>query len=170
MALNAVGTEADDNEMLLYLSEAEAAGFVKEDRVVVGMGPRSSMSSSFLKQQQQQVHHEHHPQTQRQQRMQVASKSKGCSSMQMKATAAAMPVTSLSSSPFSSSSSTHYYFYQSALGDHVYLHPLETKVLKHEFGGYDKFPERISVEVLSVQESTVVGAFSILLVVFLIVD
>ncbi|RUS13564.1 hypothetical protein BC937DRAFT_95125, partial [Endogone sp. FLAS-F59071] len=47
-----------------------------------------------------------------------------------------------------------YFFFQAADGQHVYLHPLDIKVMKHEFGSYERFPEHICVEVLGVEEST----------------
>ncbi|KAJ3175058.1 RING finger protein 10 [Geranomyces variabilis] len=47
-----------------------------------------------------------------------------------------------------------YYFYQSADGQHLYLHPLDIKVLKYEYETYDRFPDRIEVDVIKVQEST----------------
>ncbi|KAJ3122065.1 RING finger protein 10 [Physocladia obscura] len=48
----------------------------------------------------------------------------------------------------------HYFFYQSADGQHVYLHPLDIKILTHEFGGYEKFPDNLIGKILAVQEST----------------
>ncbi|KAJ3328173.1 hypothetical protein HDU76_010461 [Blyttiomyces sp. JEL0837] len=48
----------------------------------------------------------------------------------------------------------HYYFYQAGDGQHVYLHPLDVKILKHEFEDYDKFPDELRVRTISVQEST----------------
>ncbi|TPX37428.1 hypothetical protein SmJEL517_g00428 [Synchytrium microbalum] len=48
-----------------------------------------------------------------------------------------------------------YYFYQSADGAHVYLHPLDIKILLREHGEYSNFPEYLEVGVLSVRESTV---------------
>ncbi|KAJ3155275.1 RING finger protein 10 [Geranomyces michiganensis] len=47
-----------------------------------------------------------------------------------------------------------YYFYQSADGQHLYLHPLDINVLKYEYETYDRFPDRIEVDVIKVQEST----------------
>lgn len=47
-----------------------------------------------------------------------------------------------------------YLFFQAADGQHVYLHPLDIKVMKHEFGSYERFPEHIYVEVVGVEEST----------------
>ncbi|KAI8973948.1 hypothetical protein BDB01DRAFT_419314 [Pilobolus umbonatus] len=48
-----------------------------------------------------------------------------------------------------------YYFYQAKDGQHVYLHPLDIRILKHEYGSYDHFPPSIFVQVTNVQESTV---------------
>ncbi|KAI8816071.1 uncharacterized protein EV422DRAFT_572133 [Fimicolochytrium jonesii] len=47
-----------------------------------------------------------------------------------------------------------YYFYQSVDGQHLYLHPLDIKVLKFEYGEYESFPDRLVVDVIKVQEST----------------
>jgi hypothetical protein len=47
-----------------------------------------------------------------------------------------------------------YYFYQTCDGQHVYLHPLDIKILKKEFVSYDKFPKNIIVRVSNVEEST----------------
>ncbi|KAJ3281634.1 hypothetical protein HDU79_010598, partial [Rhizoclosmatium sp. JEL0117] len=51
-------------------------------------------------------------------------------------------------------SAEYFYFYQAQDGQHMYLHPLDIKVLKHEFKEYDLFPEVITGKVLHVQEST----------------
>ena len=48
-----------------------------------------------------------------------------------------------------------YYFYQAADGQHFYLHPLDIKVLKHEFGSYDNFPAKLKLPIIAVYESTV---------------
>ncbi len=47
-----------------------------------------------------------------------------------------------------------YYYYQSEDGQHIYLHPLDIRVLKQEFGSYDHFPNEITVRVVGVDEST----------------
>ncbi|KAJ3212234.1 hypothetical protein HDU67_003954 [Dinochytrium kinnereticum] len=47
-----------------------------------------------------------------------------------------------------------YYFYQASDGQHIYMHPLEIKMLKHEFVEYDKFPDHIIAKALTIQEST----------------
>lgn len=47
-----------------------------------------------------------------------------------------------------------FYFYQAADGQHVYLHPLDIRILKHEFGDYEQFPHQLQVKATSVQEST----------------
>lgn len=49
---------------------------------------------------------------------------------------------------------TDFYFYQAVDGQHVYLHPLDIRILKHEFGDYSAFPHRLQVQATSVQEST----------------
>nr|CAG8544617.1 3296_t:CDS:10 [Entrophospora candida] len=52
------------------------------------------------------------------------------------------------------SSDGAYYFYQSEDGQNVYLHPLDIRILKYEFGTYEQFPNEISFRVISVDEST----------------
>jgi hypothetical protein len=49
---------------------------------------------------------------------------------------------------------TDFYFYQAIDGQHVYLHPLDIRILKHEFGEYSKFPHQLQVQATNVQEST----------------
>ncbi|KAI7892732.1 uncharacterized protein EV154DRAFT_418037 [Mucor mucedo] len=49
---------------------------------------------------------------------------------------------------------TDFYFYQAVDGQHVYLHPLDIRILKHEFGEYEQFPHTLQVQATSVQEST----------------
>jgi hypothetical protein len=48
-----------------------------------------------------------------------------------------------------------YYFYQASDGQHLYLHPLDIKVLKYEFGDYESFPNQIKLPIISIVESTV---------------
>lgn len=52
-----------------------------------------------------------------------------------------------------------YYFYQSEDGQHVYLHPLDIRILKQEFGTYEQFPNEISVRIVNVEESTITEEF-----------
>ncbi|KAG1469838.1 hypothetical protein G6F56_003028 [Rhizopus delemar] len=52
------------------------------------------------------------------------------------------------------SATSDFYFYQEKEGQHVYLHPLDIRILKHEFGSYDQFPLQLQVQVINVQEST----------------
>ncbi|CAG8512164.1 10402_t:CDS:10 [Paraglomus occultum] len=47
-----------------------------------------------------------------------------------------------------------YHFYQAGDGQHVYLHPLDIRLLKHEFGSFENFPNTITLPVVGVQEST----------------
>ncbi|KAJ1554467.1 RING finger protein 10 [Cladochytrium tenue] len=49
---------------------------------------------------------------------------------------------------------SYFFFFQAADGEHVYLHPLDVRILKHEFGDYEKFPLDITLPVVTVQEST----------------
>ncbi|KAG1142068.1 hypothetical protein G6F37_005211 [Rhizopus arrhizus] len=53
-----------------------------------------------------------------------------------------------------SNTSNDFYFYQAKEGQHVYLHPLDIRILKHEFGNYDRFPRQLQVQVTNIQEST----------------
>ncbi|CAG8541906.1 16933_t:CDS:2, partial [Cetraspora pellucida] len=52
-----------------------------------------------------------------------------------------------------------YYFYQSEDGQHAYLHPLDIRILKQEFGTYEQFPNEISVRIVNVEESTITEEF-----------
>jgi hypothetical protein len=52
-----------------------------------------------------------------------------------------------------------YYYYQSEDGQHIYLNPLDIRVLKQEFGSYDDFPDEITVRVVGVDESTMTEVF-----------
>ncbi|KAI9028288.1 hypothetical protein CLU79DRAFT_559401 [Phycomyces nitens] len=54
----------------------------------------------------------------------------------------------------STSSLTDYYFFQADDGQHVYLHPLDVKVLKHAYGDYDRFPKHIEVVATGIEETT----------------
>ncbi|KAL9546329.1 hypothetical protein MBANPS3_006716 [Mucor bainieri] len=59
-----------------------------------------------------------------------------------------------SNSNNSNTPATDFFFYQAVDGQHVYLHPLDIRILKHEFGEYDQFPRQLQVQATSVQEST----------------
>ncbi|KAJ3125626.1 RING finger protein 10 [Nowakowskiella sp. JEL0407] len=48
-----------------------------------------------------------------------------------------------------------YFFHQAIDGQQIYLHPLDIKILKFEFGEYYNFPNKLVVKLLSVRESTV---------------
>lgn len=54
----------------------------------------------------------------------------------------------------SNTPASDFYFYQAVDGQHVYLHPLDIRILKHEFGEYEQFPRTLQVQATSVQEST----------------
>ncbi len=45
-----------------------------------------------------------------------------------------------------------YYFYQASTGQHIYLHPLDIKILKKQFGAYDRFPDEIILHVANFDE------------------
>lgn len=57
--------------------------------------------------------------------------------------------------PRSTRPATEFYFYQAADGQHIYLHPLDIKVLKHEYGDYAHFPHEQSFVVEDVEETTI---------------
>ncbi|KAJ2109764.1 hypothetical protein GGI16_000593 [Coemansia sp. S142-1] len=48
-----------------------------------------------------------------------------------------------------------YYFYQADDGQHIYLHPLDIRILAQEHGGFDKLPDTVSIEVKHAVESTI---------------
>ncbi|KAJ1823041.1 hypothetical protein LPJ60_001792 [Coemansia sp. RSA 2675] len=48
-----------------------------------------------------------------------------------------------------------YYFYQADDGQHIYLHPLDIRILAQEHGGFDNLPDTVSIEVKHAVESTV---------------
>ncbi|KAG0378971.1 hypothetical protein BGX24_002200 [Mortierella sp. AD032] len=49
---------------------------------------------------------------------------------------------------------TMYYFYQAANGHHLYLQPLDIRILKQHFDTYDRFPDTIMVKVLGIEETS----------------
>lgn len=48
-----------------------------------------------------------------------------------------------------------FHFYQAADGSHIYLHPLDIRILKQEFGDYALFPPKLSVRVHEYEEGSV---------------
>ncbi|KAJ3253747.1 RING finger protein 10 [Boothiomyces macroporosus] len=59
-----------------------------------------------------------------------------------------------------------FYFYQLGDGQHYYLHPLDIKVLKYEFGDYSQFPTHLKLPIVSLKESTVTADLRKRLTVF----
>ncbi|KAF9112095.1 hypothetical protein BGX27_003977 [Mortierella sp. AM989] len=49
---------------------------------------------------------------------------------------------------------TLFYFYQAANGHHLYLQPLDIRILKQHFDSYEKFPDTITVKVLGIEETS----------------
>lgn len=49
----------------------------------------------------------------------------------------------------------YFQFYQASDGSHVYLHPLDIRILKQEFGDYSAFPPKISARVQEYEEGSV---------------
>ncbi|KAK9896415.1 hypothetical protein P389DRAFT_189979 [Cystobasidium minutum MCA 4210] len=47
-----------------------------------------------------------------------------------------------------------YYFYQASSGQHIYLHPLDIKILKSYFVEYSNFPESIRVRIDGIEEGS----------------
>lgn len=47
-----------------------------------------------------------------------------------------------------------YYFYQAASGQHIYLHPLDIKILKSYYESYSNFPQAIRVRIDGVEEGS----------------
>lgn len=47
-----------------------------------------------------------------------------------------------------------YYFYQASSGQHIYLHPLDIKILKTYFDSYSNFPESIRVKIDGIEEGS----------------
>jgi len=47
-----------------------------------------------------------------------------------------------------------YYFYQSDDGQHIYLHPLNMKVLLHQYGSYDRCPTEITARITHLEHFT----------------
>ncbi|KAI8092779.1 uncharacterized protein BX664DRAFT_277284 [Halteromyces radiatus] len=45
-------------------------------------------------------------------------------------------------------------FYQAKDGQHIYLHPLDIRILKHEYGDYQYFPSYLKVKTTGVEETT----------------
>lgn len=60
-------------------------------------------------------------------------------------------------SPELSSKPDAYFFYQSSDGQLLFLHPLDIKILKHAYGSYQNFPDRLDVDVIFLSESTLDG-------------
>ncbi len=48
-----------------------------------------------------------------------------------------------------------YYYYQANDGQHLFLHPLDIKLLKHEFGAYSAFPDKMDVDVIYLSDTTI---------------
>ncbi|KAJ2747581.1 hypothetical protein GGI20_000406 [Coemansia sp. BCRC 34301] len=49
----------------------------------------------------------------------------------------------------------YHYFYQADDGQHIYMHPLEIRILAQEHGGFDNLPDTVSIEVKHAVESTI---------------
>ncbi|KAI8335559.1 hypothetical protein BC941DRAFT_430640 [Chlamydoabsidia padenii] len=52
------------------------------------------------------------------------------------------------------SPTTEFYFYQAKDGQHIYLHPLDIRILKYEYGDYQNFPPVLQVKTRGVEETT----------------
>ncbi|KAF9357381.1 hypothetical protein BGX26_003816 [Mortierella sp. AD094] len=49
---------------------------------------------------------------------------------------------------------TKFYFYQAANGHHLYLQPLDIRILKQHFDSYERFPDTITVKVIGIEETS----------------
>lgn len=47
-----------------------------------------------------------------------------------------------------------FYFYTASSGQHFYLHPLDIRIMKHEYREYELFPSELSLPVLGISDST----------------
>ncbi|KAI9011747.1 hypothetical protein DFJ74DRAFT_710656 [Hyaloraphidium curvatum] len=65
------------------------------------------------------------------------------------------PPTFRSSPPVPFPGERTFHFYQAADGSHVYLHPLDVRILKQEFGDYAAFPPRIAAQVKEFEDGSV---------------
>ncbi|KAI8366779.1 uncharacterized protein BYT42DRAFT_587850 [Radiomyces spectabilis] len=48
-----------------------------------------------------------------------------------------------------------FYFFQAVDGQHLYLHPLDIRILKYEYTDYPSFPRQLNITVTGVEETTV---------------
>ncbi|CAO3589356.1 unnamed protein product [Absidia cylindrospora] len=49
---------------------------------------------------------------------------------------------------------TEFYFYQAKDGQQIYLHPLDIRILKYEYGDYQHFPPLLQVKAMGIEETT----------------
>ena len=68
--------------------------------------------------------------------------------------AEASPKIRIEASPNMGPKDDMYYFYQSADGQHLYIHPLDIKMLKTAYGNYCDFPDEICVSASVIVETT----------------
>lgn len=50
---------------------------------------------------------------------------------------------------------SYFYFYQAADGQHIYLHPLNIRMLVEEYGSLDRSPENITAKIVDIERVTV---------------
>ncbi|KAF9434791.1 hypothetical protein BGZ76_007412 [Entomortierella beljakovae] len=62
--------------------------------------------------------------------------------------------TSQKRNPVPNQVTTTFYFYQASNGHHLYLQPLDIRILKQHFDLYEKFPDTIKVKVLGIEETS----------------
>lgn len=62
--------------------------------------------------------------------------------------------TSKGDNQLSANDDASYFFYQFHDGQHIYLHPLDIRILKHEFGSYADFPLTLTAPIVAISEST----------------
>uniref|UniRef100_H2Z6N5 E3 ubiquitin-protein ligase RNF10 n=1 Tax=Ciona savignyi TaxID=51511 RepID=H2Z6N5_CIOSA len=56
--------------------------------------------------------------------------------------------------PSSSPANQFYYFYQSKDGQHIYLHPINTKCLMHQYGSLENCPTEITAKIMEMEGFT----------------
>lgn len=61
--------------------------------------------------------------------------------------------------PSNTSPHSEYHFFQASDGQHVYLHPLDSRVMKHEYGDYSHFPLKLQVKVEGVEETSMTEVY-----------
>lgn len=112
---------------------------VKNDRPVAGSSSSTVTSDKTMEEQQQEVPMAYQQLHQDHDKSSFADGTESVSSTQV---------------ANSKGPKSDFYFFQAADGQHIYLHPLDIRVLKHEFGDYRNFPMSMNVVAEAVEETT----------------